>query len=122
PYPAEGIPRHLLASLAQMPSRGDILANLVLYLPVGFFWSRLLSRRATSVQAASGAAVGAAISLGVEIAQVFDVGRVASLFDVALNTMSALAGAIFGSINLEAGGPRAPRRRIDDPAAAVLAA
>ena len=93
-WPAEGIARRFLESIRHSPGRGDILANLLLYLPIGFLAARLPSHAAGWRRVAGAAAVGAAMSGTIELLQVFDVGRYASLFDIALNALSALLGGV----------------------------
>jgi VanZ family protein len=76
---------------------GDRVANVLLYVPLGFCLSlwldgRLRHRGAVVVATLS----GAALSLLIEVAQVFISSRVPSLWDVTLNTGGALCGAIGG--------------------------
>src|SRR5690606_30700506 len=73
--------------------RGDVLANLLLYAPLGFFWPRALGLRGGVWPIASAALAGAALSTSVEIVQLFIPGRTTSAVDVVCNT----AGAAFGA-------------------------
>ncbi len=81
------------AALARGPGgRGDILANLALYAPLGLFLAWALPGR---WRAALGAvALATALSVAIEAAQLFGRGRVSSGWDVALNAAGALAGAL----------------------------
>ena len=74
-------------------TRGDVVANLLLYMPLGLClmlaWSGQPRRRAL----AQALLIGVALSVAVEITQVFLRFRVSSLTDVALNAVSTLGGA-----------------------------
>lgn len=72
---------------------GAILANLFLYAPLGFFWVRGSRRpRFSSVVVATVA--GTSLSALLEIAQFYDAGRFPSMWDVYMNDVGALCGAI----------------------------
>jgi VanZ family protein len=77
--------------------RSDHVANVLLYVPLGFclslWWDGRMRHRAAVISATL---CGAALSLSIEVAQVFISWRVASLWDVTLNTAGALCGAIGG--------------------------
>jgi VanZ family protein len=76
-------------------SRGDIVANLLLYVPLGLCMAIALSRRWPAVvNFALAAATGALLSLAVELLQTMEAARVASLTDVLLNTAGAGIGAV----------------------------
>lgn len=68
-----------------------------------------------------GTLLGTAMSVGVEIAQTYEVSRSPSLYDVALNAVSTLAGCVachlLGHANVRTG-----PLRLADPAGALLAA
>jgi VanZ family protein len=80
-------------------SRGDIIANVALYVPLGVLIAlacrprRTISRLATVPAAA---AVGLAVSSLVEYTQLFLNGRVSSPSDLVMNTIGAAAGAVLG--------------------------
>lgn len=81
-------------------SRGDIVINLLLYVPFGFAamqavgWGRA-GRRAAMLAVA----LGAVLSLSLELTQFYDHGRFSALSDVYLN----IAGAALGSVLAGAG-------------------
>jgi VanZ family protein len=91
----------------QPSSKGDLLANLLLYAPFGAVFTLLLGRwssggeprrsvllfRALIVTALLVAGAALALSLGLEMLQTLESERVASLTDVAMNVLGALAGA-----------------------------
>ena len=87
----------LAASGFKPISRDDFVANILLYLPLGFFVVYAIQRRTlTGVVAATTA--GLALSLLVEFFQFYDRGRFQELSDVFSNTVGALLGAIGGSV------------------------
>jgi VanZ family protein len=79
--------------------RGEMLNNVLLYLPFGFCLALLVEPRfgrTTGLLAATVA--GALLSLYMELLQASVPMRVASLKDLSLNTFGALGGAVLGSI------------------------
>ena len=79
-------------------SRGDLLANILFYVPLGFALGLVLGERFERRAAlALTIAVGAAMSLSMELLQYFDVGRDSSVSDVYLNTIGTAAGATAAS-------------------------
>lgn len=88
-------PGELLSRLTfARTTRADIAINLLLYVPFGACLAWALTARLGGVLAVAAAtAGGGALSLGIEVAQLFETRRVASLGDVVLNTGGALAGA-----------------------------
>lgn len=84
---------HLAGTWARPPqSRGDLLANILLYMPLGLTIALALApgRFRALVLAGIG---GAVLSLAIELAQFFDAGRVSVLSDFYLNVAGTLAGA-----------------------------
>ncbi|MGH8187275.1 MAG: VanZ family protein, partial [Steroidobacteraceae bacterium] len=83
----------------QRAGRGDRISNVLLYLPLGFclfLWLELRLRRIPSILLAT--AIGAFVSLAMEVAQVYVSTRVPSLTDLALNALGALLGAAGGLV------------------------
>jgi hypothetical protein len=77
--------------------RSDRVANVLLYVPLGFCLSLWLDGRMRHRAAVIAATLcGAALSLSIEVAQGFISLRVPSLWDITLNTTGALCGAIGG--------------------------
>ncbi len=72
-------------------SQSDVALNLLLLLPLGFFYA--LSARGRGTRALSALAGGAALSLSIELAQMFLPERRASPWDMTANAASAWAGA-----------------------------
>lgn len=77
--------------------RGDRVANVLLYVPLGFCLALWFDRRLQRAAAVGFAVIcGAALSLSIEITQGFIASRVPSLWDVTLNTGGTLGGALGG--------------------------
>ncbi len=73
-------------------SRGDVVSNILLYIPFGFFAAYALQKRGLAA-VASATLAGFALSLFVELFQFYDLGRYQELTDVCSNTFGALLGA-----------------------------
>jgi VanZ family protein len=92
----------LLDSWADPPSSfGDLGANILLYVPLGFLGALTMRggwRRRLCVMSLA----GLLLSVGVELAQFYDPGRVTNMSDVYLNTFGATLGAaaaiLFGGL------------------------
>src|SRR5258708_11762908 len=83
---------HLAGTWNQPPqSRGDTLANLLLYMPLSLTIALAFGRegRPAWLLAIAG---GAVLSLSIELAQFYDDGRVSALSDVYLNILGTLGG------------------------------
>ena len=79
-------------------SRGDMLNNVLLYVPLGFCIALAVEPRfGRSAGIATGLLGGALLSLTMELMQGSIATRVPSLTDLSLNAAGALAGAIGGS-------------------------
>ncbi len=79
--------------------RGDRVSNVLLYIPLGFclfLWFD--SGRRRWLTAIGVVALGAALSLLIEVAQVFISPRVPSLADLTLNAVGTLVGAAAGFV------------------------
>jgi len=75
-------------------TRSDLAANVLLYLPLGASLAWLLASRLGGLLAVIAATViGTCLSLVIEVAQLYETRRVASLTDVACNSIGAAAGA-----------------------------
>jgi VanZ family protein len=76
-------------------TRSDIAANILLYLPFGACLGWMLASRLGGALAALAAtAIGVLLSTSIEMAQVFETRRVASLSDVLFNGLGALGGGL----------------------------
>jgi VanZ family protein len=96
----------------------DLLSNILLYMPFGFFGVCALGRwTALAVTLAA-----AALSASIELAQFFDQGRVTSMGDVYADTMGGAVGAVIATVvGLGVRWPLLRELRNDPPAALVLA-
>lgn len=75
-------------------TRGDIFANVLLYLPFGAALAWALPQSGSALgRVLTAALLGALLSFSVELTQVFLIRRVASWADVVNNTLGALGGA-----------------------------
>jgi VanZ family protein len=78
-------------------TRGDIVANLLLYLPLGLGLAMILRPRYGRLASLVGAvAAGLSLSFAIEVIQAYEVTRVSSLTDVLLNGAGTAAGAVAG--------------------------
>jgi len=76
-------------------SGSDSFTNLIIYLPLGFLFATLLSRRfSVTFAILISMVVGASLSFLLEFTQVFLPTRVSSLLDVTLNSAGSLLGAL----------------------------
>ena len=105
--------------------RGDRISNVLLYLPLGFCLFLSLNRnyrRRISLLLAT--LLGAALSLAMEIAQVYVSVRVPSFTDLTLNAagtlIGAAAGIAWGAIAAWMPFPAKSERAAGDPAAIVV--
>ncbi|HUB10612.1 MAG TPA: VanZ family protein [Acetobacteraceae bacterium] len=97
-YPG-GPVAYLLSTWRDWDRRGDLLSNILLYLPFGFFATCALPPRiATVLRALLTTVAGTALACGIEIAQFHDAGRVTSMGDVEANAIGAALGAIAAAV------------------------
>jgi VanZ family protein len=91
---------HLASTWKSPPqSRGDFLANLLLYAPLGLALSLVLGDRRSRISASVLAVLaGTLLSVMVELAQFYDDGRFSALSDVYLNATGTLIGVVFARI------------------------
>lgn len=95
PAEGEGALSTLLRSWAATPGRGDFLANILLYIPLGWFgFLSLPQRMRVGLRLFLVIAGGAALSVSMEIAQYYDAGRVTAADDVYANTIGTLLGSL----------------------------
>jgi VanZ family protein len=91
-YDPRGPVGALIESGSRPFSQDDVVANIFLYLPFGFFVFYALERRTLPAIAAATAA-GFTLSLAVELVQFYDIGRFQELTDIYSNTLGSLLGA-----------------------------
>jgi len=88
----------LLSTWDQFSSRGDVLVNIILYLPLGFFAAGSLLNLTLWRRIVLVTTGGLWLSVGMELAQFYDIGRQSSMSDVYANTAGAFFGAFAGSL------------------------
>jgi len=94
-----GSARTLLDSWKDTPSRGDFIANMLFYTPLGFFAILAIgSRIGGLLRIALVVATGTALSTLMELAQYYDSGRVTSATDVYANVVGTVLGALGSSL------------------------
>ncbi|MBV8653518.1 MAG: VanZ family protein [Alphaproteobacteria bacterium] len=76
---------------------GDLVANILLYIPFGFF-AVLASRARAGLRVTVVTLLGLALCVGVELTQFYDAGRVTNMSDVYLNTLGTFIGALAGLV------------------------
>lgn len=91
---------HLAGTWNQPPhGRGDFLANLLLYAPLGLALSLALGDSRSRLQASLVTVLaGTLLSVALELAQFYDAGRFSVLSDVYLNAIGSLIGVVFAWI------------------------
>jgi VanZ family protein len=90
----------LIRTWSRPPSSfGDLVANLLLYAPLGFF--AVLAIPAATARARFSAAVvtGLSACVVIELTQFYDEGRITNASDVYLNTAGSAIGALAGLLN-----------------------
>jgi VanZ family protein len=78
------------------PGRGDFVSNILLYLPLGVFGSKML-RGHWLVGFVAIVAIGAILSTSVELTQYYDEGRDTAVSDAYANTLGTALGAFVGA-------------------------
>lgn len=96
--PAGGPVHELLLTWRSWPtSRGDAIANILLYLPWGFFATRSFNPNTPSVLRLLVATVlGAMLSVAMELSQFYIAERYSDMYDVYTNTLGSFLGALGG--------------------------
>jgi VanZ family protein len=98
--PEDGIGplRNLVQSWAEAPGRGDFIANIFLYLPLGFFLSLAVAGSGRTLpRILLVALAGGALSTTMELTQYYIAERVSAADDVYANLIGTLLGAIAGN-------------------------
>lgn len=121
PAAGGGAVHTLLASWAVPPGRGNAIANILFYMPFGFFAMLSFQRRPPLWRWLLVVVIlGCMLSTAMELAQYFDEERMTSASDVYTNTLGTAVGAIAGSLFRL--GARVPTigRLISNPVPTVL--
>ncbi len=88
----------LVATYDLPGGRGDVLANILLYIPLGFFSVLALSSRPRSRHVLLVVFAGCMLSTCIELTQFYDRGRVSAMSDVYSNVAGTGLGAVAGVI------------------------
>jgi len=94
--PVPGTPFFLFAPWPTYGTRFDVIANIVAYVPFGFFVALVPRRRRPRGRFVLAVGVGAALSFAIETLQMYLPPRDASIVDLLSNTAGAAAGGALG--------------------------
>jgi VanZ family protein len=78
--------------------RGDFIANVLLYLPLGLFWVPALRRMKRIAGITLTVFLGFALSVCIELLQFYEPARVSALADVYANVIGVSVGSVAGAI------------------------
>jgi VanZ family protein len=94
--PADGVGplQTFIDSIGRPPARGNFVANVLLYLPFGFFFVLSFGPARRRAALPLGVVCGAAMSLFVELVQYYDADRVTSFSDFYTNVLGSLLGGL----------------------------
>jgi glycopeptide antibiotics resistance protein len=92
----------LLSSKYLIDIFSDLLGNTLLFFPLGYFLSRLLTSTNFSRQWLLAAGIGGTLSLSIEFYQVYCHNRFPSFFDVITNVVGTLIGVRFSLLRASA--------------------
>jgi len=96
--PVPGTPFWAVAPWSLRATRFDILANVLAYVPLGFFAALVPRRAAPTFRVLTAVVAGATLSFALETAQWFLPARGAGVSDLLANAAGALTGGIFGAL------------------------
>jgi VanZ family protein len=88
----------LLASWAHRTSRGDVISNVLLYIPFGLFAVNALAAGSRALRIGFVTTAGLLLSVGIELVQFYEVARNSVMSDVYCNTAGTFLGAIAGAV------------------------
>jgi VanZ family protein len=95
PVEGDGAVSALLCSWATAPGRGDFLANILLYMPLGWFGILSLPQRISiGLRLLLMIIGGTTLSVSMELIQYFDADRVTSADDVYANLLGTILGGL----------------------------
>ena len=83
-----------IGSIGERPGRGDFIANILLYLPFGFFFVQGFAPARRRAWLPVVVVCGAAMSLCVELMQYYDQDRVTAFSDFYTNALGTLLGGL----------------------------
>jgi len=96
----ESVLKLLARSVDTRSGLGDLIANIALFIPCGFFAMQCLFRRTPRfLQFLFVVILGAAFSSVIECAQIYLPSRTTSIYDFAMNVLGTCLGAVVGCID-----------------------
>lgn len=96
--PAPGTPYFLAAPWPPRWTRFDAIANVIAYIPFGFFIALIPRRRSVPRATAAALCAGGMLSLAMETTQMFLPSRDASTIDLIFNTAGATLGGLIAGL------------------------
>jgi VanZ family protein len=113
----------LIASWSQRPGRGDFLANILFYIPLGYFATLAICRDiSVPVRAGLALLLGTTLTIAMELTQYYDAGRDEEATDVYSNVIGTACGIVaalwFGGVRWE----KLSHQRFANPAVTILLA
>jgi VanZ family protein len=87
---------HFLATRHFPMDRGDLISNVLLYLPLGIFCAGSLHRSSRLSSILLATLLGMTLSTAIELAQFYDLTRASELWDTYANAAGTFLGAILG--------------------------
>jgi VanZ family protein len=94
--------RYLIMTWRFPSDRGDLISNILLYSPLGFFGARSLRRLGFPARVAVVTVFGATLSASMEFTQFWDIGRAPSVADLYSNAIGTLFGALVAGLHPQA--------------------
>ena len=91
-----GVFQTFARSFGFRPDPFDFLANILLYLPIGYFGALSLPRAPRPVRLVVPALLGTLLSFCVEMVQTFDATRRSNIWDLTANSLGTFLGAMAG--------------------------
>jgi VanZ family protein len=88
----------LIASWRTPTSRDDVIANILLYLPLGFFSVQSVRRLRSFILVLLVVFAGTVLSVAIELTQLYDLEHYSAMADVYANTAGTLLGATAGVV------------------------
>jgi VanZ family protein len=88
----------LLAGWKRLTSRGDIISNILLYIPLGIFAVNALTAGSRALRCGLVTMLGLCLSICVELVQFYELARSSTMSDIYFNTAGAFLGAVAGMI------------------------
>jgi VanZ family protein len=89
----------LIRTWRYLPDRGDVISNILLYLPLGYFAVPAMRRMPFAASVAIATVFGTLLSASMELTQFWDLGRAPAVSDLYSNALGTLLGALAARMN-----------------------